>query len=77
MAGWGKDETRHDELQGQVRRVKGRGPSQLEKDYAYYSEMAVDDGVPIGERKVWAQLRDEVGHRLGLDAPSSVQEELL
>jgi hypothetical protein len=76
MTGWGKDETKHDQLQGQVRRVKQRGPTQLEKDHAYYSERAADTTVPAKERKLWEQLRDEVGHRLGKDAPPSKQEEV-
>jgi len=76
MAGWGKDETKHDVLQGQVRRVKQRGPTQLEKDYAYYAERAADTGESAKNRKVWAQLRDEIGHRLGKDAPPSKQEEV-
>lgn len=77
VTGWGKDETRHDELQGQVRRVKQRGPTQLEKDFDYYSERAADTDQSAKDRKLWAQLRDEVGHRLGKDAPPSTQQELL
>lgn len=79
MAEWGKesDHDLHQRLRKQAGAVRGRGPSSLARDHAYYAERAADATLPARERALWVQLRDELAKRLGLDAPESVQEELL
>lgn len=80
MSEWGGDSDRDKflALQEQARvHLSRRASVTLEASADYYQSKVDDKTLPIGERKVWQQLLDEVETRLGRRAPPSVQEELL